>query len=205
MEVLRKICRAIVKPLCQLAALIIYRVRIEGIENVPKNSACIVCGNHVHALDAPALLAVTNRKIRFMAKEELWKSVGFRFMAFVFYVFPVKRGKNDTDAIKTSIKILKSNEILGIYPEGTRHGMDKGIKPKNGAVTLALRNNVPIIPFAVIGDFKPFTKVTYKFGKPMDLSEYKDKAKDKETLDMLTNKVMQEVLKLRDGKEETTV
>ena len=117
MEVLRKICRVIVKPLCHLAALIIYRVRIEGIENVPKNSACIVCGNHVHALDAPALLAVTNRKIRFMAKEELWKSVGFRFMAFVFYVFPVKRGKNDTDAIKTSIKILKSNEILGIYPE----------------------------------------------------------------------------------------
>ena len=39
----------------------------------------------------------------------------------------------------------------------------------------------------------------------MDFSEYKDKAKDKETLDMLTNKVMQEVLKLRDGKEETTV
>ena len=82
--------------------------------------------------------------------------------------------------------------------------MDKGIKPKNGAVTLALRNNVPIIPFAVIGDFKPFTKVTYRFGKPIDFSEYKDRAKDKETLDMLTNQVMQEVLKLRDGKEETT-
>ena len=135
MEVLRKICRAIVKPLCHLAALIIYRVRIEEIENVPKNSACSVCGNHVHALDAPVLLAVTNRKIRFMAKEELWKSIGFRFMAFVFYVFPVKRGKNDTDAINTSIKILKSNEILGIYPEGTRHGMDKG-------VTIAIYNNI---------------------------------------------------------------
>ena len=65
MEVLRKICRAIVKPLCHLAALIVYRVRVEGIENVPKDSACIVCGNHVHALDAPALVAVTNRKIRF--------------------------------------------------------------------------------------------------------------------------------------------
>ena len=63
MEVLRKICRAIVKPLCHLAALIVYRVRVEGIENVPKDSACIVGGNHVHALDAPALVAVTNRKI----------------------------------------------------------------------------------------------------------------------------------------------
>ena len=78
--------------------------------------------------------------------------------------------------------------------------MEKGKKPKNGAVTLALRNNVPIIPFAVIGDFKPFTKVTYRFGEPMDFSEYKGKAKDKEVLDMLTNRVMQRVMELRDGK-----
>lgn len=204
MEVLRKICRAILRPICYLAAKILYRVKVEGIENVPKNSACIVCGNHVHALDAPALLAVTSRKIRFMAKEELWKSIGFRLMAFIFYVFPVKRGKNDTDAIKTSIKILKSNEILGMYPEGTRNGMEKGKKPKNGAVTLALRTSVPIIPFAVIGSFKPFTKVTYRFGKPIDFSEYKDKSKEKEVLDMLTNQVMEEVIKLRDGKVQAS-
>lgn len=200
MEVLRKICRAIVKPLCHLAALIVYRVRVEGIENVPKDSACIVCGNHVHALDAPALVAVTNRKIRFMAKEELWKSLGFRFMAFVFYVFPVKRGKCDTDAIKTSIKLLKSNQILGMYPEGTRNGLEKGVKPKNGAVTLAIRNNVPIVPFGVEGTFKPFTKVTYRFGKPMDFSSYKENAKDKEVLDTLTNEVMARIVELRDNK-----
>ena len=200
MEVLRKICRAIVKPLCHLAALIVYRVRVEGIENVPKDSACIVCGNHVHALDAPALVAVTNRKIRFMAKEELWKSLGFRFMAFVFYVFPVKRGKGDTDAIKTSIKLLKSNQILGMYPEGTRNGLEKGVKPKNGAVTLASRNNVPIVPFGVEGTFKPFTKVTYRFGKPMDFSSYKENAKDKEVLDTLTNEVMARIVELRDNK-----
>lgn len=200
MEVLRKICRAIVKPLCHLAALIVYRVRVEGIENVPKDSACIVCGNHVHALDAPALVAVTNRKIRFMAKEELWKSLGFRFMAFVFYVFPVKRGKGDMDAIKTSIKLLKSNQILGMYPEGTRNGLEKGVKPKNGAVTLAIRNNVPIVPFGVEGTFKPFTKVTYRFGKPMDFSSYKENAKDKEVLDTLTNEVMARIVELRDNK-----
>ena len=81
MEVLRKICRVIVKPLCHLAALIIYRVRIEGIENVPKNSACIVCGNHVHALDAPALWAVTNRKRGVRAKEALWYRGGVRWRA----------------------------------------------------------------------------------------------------------------------------
>jgi len=200
MKILRKICAIIIKPLCYLAAKIIYRVKIEGLENVPKDKACIICGNHVHALDAPALLATTNRKIRFMAKEELWKSTGFKFMAFIYRVFPVKRGKNDSEAVKIAFKILKNNEILGMYPEGTRNGLARNIKPKNGAVNIAIRAQVPIIPFGVEGTFKPFKKVTYRFGTPMDFSEYKDKVKDKEVLDILTKQVMDEVVRLRDNK-----
>lgn len=200
MSILKKVCRAIIKVICRLLAIVIYRVKIIGIENVPKNSACIICGNHVHALDAPALLASTNRKIRFMAKEELWKNPGFRFMAFCYGVFPVKRGKNDTDAIKTSLKILKNNEILGMYPEGTRNGLAKNVKPKNGAVNLAIRAGVPIVPFAVIGNFKPFRKIVYKFGKPIDFSTYKEQAKDKDVVDTLTREVMAKIVELRDEK-----
>lgn len=199
MEILRKICRVIIKPICHLLALIIYRVKVEGFENVPKDTACIICGNHVHGLDAPALVAVVNRRIHFMAKEELWKNIGFRFMAFCFDVFPVKREKGDSEAIKKSLKILKSNQILGMYPEGTRNGMEKNIKPKNGAVNLAIRAGVPIVPFGVSGDFKPFKKITYRFGEPMDFSSYKDKVKDKDILDTLTREVMAKVVELRDG------
>jgi 1-acyl-sn-glycerol-3-phosphate acyltransferase len=198
LKVLKKICQIIIKTICFIAAKIVYRVKIEGIENVPKNSACIICGNHVHALDAPALIASTSRKIRFMAKQELWKSVGFKFMAWIFEVFPVARGQKDTEAIKTSMKILKSNEILGMYPEGTRNGIERGIKPKNGAVNLAIRMNVPIIPFGVSGSFKPFTKVVYRFGEPINFSNYKDDAKNKEIVDGLTSEVMSRVIELRD-------
>ena len=199
-EVLRKFCAFFVKPLSFIIAKIIYRVKVEGMENVPKNEACIICGNHVHALDAPALVAVTTRKIRFMAKEELWKSAGLRFMAFVYRVFPVKRGQRDTDAIRTSLKILKNKEILGIYPEGTRNGLAKGVKPKNGAVNIAIRAGVPIVPFAVIGTFKPFTKVIYRFDKPIDYSEYKEKGKDKDVVDGLTKELMDKIVELRDKK-----
>lgn len=200
-KVLIKICRAIVRPLCYLAAKIIYRVKIEGLDNVPKDSACIICGNHVHALDAPALMATVNRNINFMAKEELWKSAGFRFMTMCYNVFPVKRGKNDLDAVKTALTILKKNEILGMYPEGTRNGLARGIKPKNGAVNIAIRAGVPIVPFAVIGDFKPFKKIIYRFGEPMDFSSYKEHAKEKEVVDSLTKQVMDKVVALRDGTE----
>lgn len=198
MKILEKICKIIVRPLCFVAAKIIYRVRIEGLENVPKNSACIICGNHVHALDAPALLATINRDVCFMAKEELWRSIGFRFMAMCYNVFPVKRGKKDTDAIKTALRVLKNNQILGMFPEGTRNGMERNIKPKNGAVNIAIRAEVPIIPFGVIGDFKPFKKIIYRFGEQIDLSNYKDKAKDKEFVDGLTKEVMDKVVELRD-------
>jgi len=200
-KVLIKICRAIVRPLCYLAAKIIYRVKIEGLENVPKDSACIICGNHVHALDAPALMATVNRNINFMAKEELWKSAGFRFMTMCYNVFPVKRGKNDLDAVKTALTILKKNEILGMYPEGTRNGLARGIKPKNGAVNIAIRAGVPIVPFAVIGDFKPFKKIIYRFGEPIDYSSYKKQEKAKEVVDSLTKQVMDKVVALRDGTE----
>lgn len=198
MKVLKRICRMIVCPLCYVVAKIIYRVKIEGLENVPKKSACIICGNHVHALDAPALLATVNRDICFMAKEELWKSVGFRFMAMCYNVFSVKRGKRDTDAIKTALKVIKSNKILGMFPEGTRNGMQRGIKPKNGAVNIAIRAGVPIVPFGVTGDFKPFRKIVFRFGEPMDFSKYKDEAKEKEVVDELTRKVMEKIVELRD-------
>ena len=199
MEFLRILCSIIVKPICFIIDMILYRVKIEGIENIPKNQACIICGNHVHALDAPVLLARTNKKIRFMAKQELWKSPAFRFMAFIYQVFPVKRDKKDTDAVKTALKILKKGEILGIYPEGTRNGMVRGIKPKKGAVNLAIRGDVPIIPFGIKGNFKPFRKVRYKFGEPIYYSEYKDRAKDKDFVEDLTMKLMEKVVELRDA------
>lgn len=201
MKVIKGICRAIVRSICYLAAKIIYRVKIEGLENVPKNSACIICGNHVHALDAPALLATINRDVCFMAKKELWRTKGFGFMAMCYNVFPVERGKKDTDAIKTALKVLKNNRILGMFPEGTRNGMERNIKPKNGAVNIAIRAGVPIIPFGVIGDFKPFKKIIYRFGAPMDFSNYKEQAKDKEFIDTLTREVMLKVVELRDGKD----
>lgn len=200
MNFFMKIITSIVRGICYIAAKIIYRVKIEGIENVPENEACIICGNHVHALDAPALLATVNRNINFMAKEELWKSAGFRFMAKCYKVFPVRRGKNDTEAVRMALTILKKKQILGMYPEGTRNGLARGIKPKNGAVNLAIRAKVPIIPFAVIGDFKPFKKITYRFGEPMNFSKYSDQAKEKEVVDKLTQEVMEKVVELRDTK-----
>ena len=64
-----KFIQAIVKGICYILVKIMYRVEIEGIENIPKNEGVILCGNHIHALDAPVLIVKSKKEICFIAKE----------------------------------------------------------------------------------------------------------------------------------------
>ena len=196
---IKKVIQAIIKVICYVLAKIIYRVEAEGWENVPKDEGVLICGNHVHALDAPAFMATYGRKnVCFMAKQELFKNKFLKFLAETYGAFPVDRDKKDTEAIRKSLAVLKEKKILAIYPEGTRNGMAKGEPIKNGAVNIAIRTGSKIVPFAVIGSFKPFTKVKYRFGEPIDFSRYKENAKDKEVIDILTKELMVKVVELRD-------
>lgn len=129
-------------------------------------------------------------------KEEAFENPIIRFLGNTFGIFPLKRNSADIEAIKISLKLLKNNELLLIFPEGTRNGLKKGIKPKNGAVLIALKTKVPIIPIGIIGSFKPFTKVILKIGSPIYLDEYFDKTKDKEVMDNLTKMLMDKVIEL---------
>lgn len=192
--------RKILKPFFHFVALILYRVKKVGEENVPKEGAFVLCGNHVHALDAPALVVTAKRKIVFMAKAELFENKFIKWLAGVFEVIPVKRGKQDLESMKKSLKAISNGDILGIFPEGTRKGLSKNVKVKTGAAFMALRTGVPIIPVGIQGTFKPFTKVIINYGKPMDFSEYKSNKPEKEVLEKITSEVMDEIIKLTNEK-----
>ena len=86
-----------------------------------------------------------------------------------------------------------------MFPEGTRNGLEKGKKPKNGAVLIAATAEKPIIPIGIQGSFKPFRKVIVNIGKPIDYSKYKDENKDKELMTKLTEDLMNEIIKLREN------
>lgn len=194
--------RKILKPFFHFIAVVIFRTKIIGEENVPKDGSFILCGNHVHALDAPIIVVTAKRKIRFMAKEELFKNKFIASLANIFEVIPVKRGTADLDAIKASMKAIKDGDILGIFPEGTRNGMLKNASIKAGAAFIALKTNTPVIPVGIEGSFKPFRKVVIRYGKPMNFSEYSPKKgkPEKENLEIVSEKIMNEIIKLRDNK-----
>ena len=158
----------------------------------------MLCPNHIHNLDAAVIVAMFKRKVNVLAKEELFKNRFLCWIADLFGIYPVKRGKADMQAIKTSLTLLKKDEILLMFPEGTRNGMAKGINPKNGAVLIAATAKKPIIPIGIQGNFKPFTKVIINIGKPIDYSILKEEVKDKEEATKLTQQLMEEIVKLRD-------
>lgn len=195
---MKNILRIIIKFIFKIAAIIMYRPKIIGKENLPKDTAAIICPNHVHALDSAVIIAMNKRKINVLAKEELFKNGFLRWIADLFGIYPVKPDKKSMESIKISLKLLKKKELLMIFPEGTRNGMAKGVKPKDGSIKLAIKANVPIIPVGVQGNFRIFRKVKVNIGEPIYYSEYKDEINNKELLDKLTEDLMHRILELRD-------
>ena len=193
----RKVVRIIVRGAIFIYCKIVYRLKIMGIENIPKKGAVIFCGNHRNFLDAP-LVEITCKRddARFLAKEELAKNVFLRFLGKVFNVILVKRNDKDLGPMKESLKTLKQGGAIALFPEGTRNGLKKGIKPKTGAAYFALNSDAILIPIGIKGGEKPFQKAIIKYGKPINIDEYKDKRKDKESAELVTTEIMENIIRL---------
>ena len=193
--------RAIVIFLVRTFCYIVFRVGKIGKENLPKTGAYIMCANHTSNWDPPIIVACTNRKMHIMAKAELFKNKFICWFAEKCWVFPVKRGGKDIESMKHSLKVLKDGEMLMLFPEGTRNGMSKNGRAQNGAAFMALRTGVPVIPVGIIGDMKPFHKVTLNYGKPLDFSEYKSNKPEKEVLEKVSQEIMDNIIMLTNGKK----
>ena len=191
-EIARKIVRGSIYAYCK----IIRRVKIEGQENIPLDEPLIYCGNHRTYLDPPLIVVTAKRHVRFMAKIELKKNPFFAFLGIVFDGIYVNRDSKDITAIKTVLKALKNKECVALFPEGTRNGIEKGEKVKDGAAFFAMRSGAKVMPVGISGGTGKFDKVTIRYGKPLDFSTY-DK-NDKDVLDKITEEIMENIEKLAD-------
>ena len=125
MEILKKIGRVIISTVIIIYCKIVYRLKVVGLENVPKEGAVIYCGNHRTYLDPPAIVVTAGRHMRFLAKEELRKNPLFAFLKVVYDGIYVKRDAKDITAMKEAMKTLKEGGCVGMFPEGTRNGLEK--------------------------------------------------------------------------------
>ncbi len=148
----------------------VYRIKVIGEENIPKEGAAIICCNHTSMSDVPFLAAATHRQIFFMGKEELFKNRITRWFFGKLGAFAVSRGSGAAaDGIRSAISVIEKDGMMGIFPEGTRNRTGKPIKCKAGVALVLSKAPAAVIPAAICRkSLRPFARVTVRFGKPVE-------------------------------------
>lgn len=196
----RYVYRIIRWPL--LLILSLYHIpRFLRKKNVPKGAA-LLCGNHSGLLDpAWMILGSGEREVPWiMAKQEALRVPVFGRLLRAFGAFPVDREGADINAIKLSLKHLKDGDKLLIFPEGTRVKKGKQVEPKQGAVLLAHKTGVPIVPIYLTPNRKPFQPIKCVYGEPYH-PEFAGRRPTSEELELRTQELMQRIYGLAEVKK----
>lgn len=193
--------------LCWLLARIFMetycRLKISGIENIPKSGGFILASNHISAVDPPFLGSSINRQLHYMAKKELFANFILGPLIKRLNAIPVDRGIFDRNALEKSKGILNSGGGLIMFPEGTRSKTGQMGKGKPGIGMLARSAVVPVVP-AYIHNSKFFHKILFMgrrlrigFGEPIS-AEWIGRIEDnKEGYRAIAAEVMERIKRLR--------
>jgi 1-acyl-sn-glycerol-3-phosphate acyltransferase len=197
---------------------LLYRVKVTGTENLPKNTGYVLAANHVTTVDALAVAFMMFFKLgrapHFLAKEGLFKTPIVGPVLLACGQIPVFRsGRGNSDPMESAYKVLRAGHIIGIFPEGslTREPNQWPMRARTGAVRLAIETGVPIVPMGqwgteVVMDTyspkifpKPWHTVHMVIGKPLDLSKYAGKKIGVEEMVAISDDLMVEITKLVEG------
>ncbi|MDN7241123.1 lysophospholipid acyltransferase family protein [Planococcus sp. N028] len=187
------------KVLVKTALTPLYRFEVIGLEKFPKEGGVLLCSNHIHALDPPVVGMTAPRTVHFMAKEELFKLPVLGPLLPKVHAFPVKRGMSDREALRSALKVLKSGEVMGLFPEGTRSTDGILKKGLSGAGFFALRGDADVVPCAIIGPYKTFRKVKVVYGEPIAMAPYRER---KASADEVTEVIMDRIQTILDEYKE---
>jgi len=161
---------------------LLFRIHVQGADNIMPGRG-MICANHSSFLD-PFVLAVSctgKHHLRIMGKVELFRIPVVGWFIRRIGMFPVDRGNNDVQSIRTAMKLLKSEEKVVIFPEGTRVSSDDAVAAKSGAVRLAHKMDAPIYPVFIPRKKRVFSKINVvigeaftipKDGRKLDASDY---------------------------------
>lgn len=160
----------VVRSIANFIFRLLYRIEVIGRENLPSEGKLILCANHASNLDPIFISIAISRQVSWMAKKELFSSKILSFFLKKLGAFPVDRDGSDLSAIRNALKVLKGNNILGIFPEGTRvKGFDIS-NAKPGVALLSAKSNSLILPVNIDSNYKLFSKVKITIGKPTDFT-----------------------------------
>jgi len=181
---------------------VVVRWKVTGRENIPREGALIVVSNHLNNADPPILGAgIAKRRIRFMAKVELFK-MPFGVIIKLWDAFPVRRFEADIGAMLTAERILRHGGVVGMFPEGTRSRTGYMGPFHNGTAVIALHSGATVLPCAITGtevfsnplNLLKRPKMTVRIGEPIYLEAVRRPTE--EQVRELTERMRREILAL---------
>ncbi len=174
----------------------LYRLEVEGLENIPASGGFVLSANHVSNFDPWPLGAPIGTKhyLRHMAKSELyWWPM--KLVVDAGGGFPVKRGERDTKAMETAVELARNGDAVVMFPEGTRRkkGLNKTrvARAHTGAARIALEAGVPLVPAAISGTDRlaRLGKVRVRYGPPIELDDLRG-LEEHEAAQLATDRLM---------------
>ena len=150
-----------------------YNPTIIGKENIPKDGAILIVGNHKHLYDQCLSIISTKRFIKYMAKREYFDNKKTRWFFKAVGCISVDRSVHDGKAKGEAIETLKNGGAIGLFPEGTRNKTQEFLLPfKFGAVSMAKKTDAYLVPFGITGDYIFRSRnLVIKYGKPFKVTD----------------------------------
>lgn len=179
---------------------LLFKIEIEGIENIPKDKNFILTPNHLSNFDPPLIAAfLPIENMAYMAKASLFKVPVVAQVIKAFDAFPVKHGEGIA-AIRTAIKLLNDGKCLAMFPEG-RRVRTPGVlgQGKQGAVMIATKAAVGILPVGIEATYKFRSRVKVVVGNYIDMSEYSGQKLSSDDLHNITNNMLMEKIAVLAG------
>ncbi|MGB4137453.1 MAG: lysophospholipid acyltransferase family protein [Microbacterium sp.] len=184
----------------------IFRPWIVGRDNVPAAGGAILASNHLSFADSIFLPLMLDRPMAFLAKSDYFTGRGVKGWATRVFMkgtgqLPIDRsgGKASEASLNTGLQVLGRDDLLGIYPEGTRSPDGKLYRGRTGIARMALEAKVPVIPVIMvdtdtampIGSRMPrVVRVGMVIGEPLDFSRYAGMENDRYILRSVTDEIM---------------
>ncbi len=187
----------------------LLRGDVEGLNRIPRKGSCILASNHASHFDPPLVGCKIMRQMHFFARKTLWKPGIASWWLNAVETIPVDRdGESDVRALKLTIKALKNNGLLTLFPEGTRSkdGMLQNAKPGIGMI--AAKTQSVVVPCRIFNSHKVLSReskfpnlnisIHLKYGKPLYPSDY-DPGKEagKQRYQMIADSIMRAIGELK--------
>jgi 1-acyl-sn-glycerol-3-phosphate acyltransferase len=147
-----------IRTLVRTVSDLLFAITVEGSEHVPAEGTFVLAPVHRSNVDFALASLVTKRRMRFMAKDSLFKVPGLAQFITALGAYPVNRGTADRDALRRTEECLKRGEPVVMFPEGTRKSGPVVENVFEGVSFVAARNGVPVIPVGIGGSERAMPK-----------------------------------------------